>query len=130
MLLNVMELATLRYSEFLTYRKVARPVYYSIFDYFWGATKWDVLLTQTCYYYHVQQSIKIWVKKRWHEFFSILANYLLYMGILIYHSLCSILAVTKWNKILWLSILIFLQMHFQKKNKKNLIGILEDPTFW
>ena len=35
-----------------TYRKVAssRPVYYSIFDYFWGATNWDVLLTETCYY--------------------------------------------------------------------------------
>ena len=47
------------------YRKVAssRPVYYSIFDYFWGATNWDVLLTKTCYYYHVQQSIKRWVKK-------------------------------------------------------------------
>ena len=30
----------------LTYRKVAssRPVYYSIFDHFWGATNQDVLL--------------------------------------------------------------------------------------
>ena len=45
------------------YRKVAssRPVYYSIFDYFWGATNWDVLLTETCHYYHVQESIKWWV---------------------------------------------------------------------
>jgi hypothetical protein len=34
------------------YRKVAssRPVYYSIFDHFGGATNWDVLLTETCYY--------------------------------------------------------------------------------
>ena len=44
------------------YRKVAssRPVYYSIFNYFWGATNWDVLLTETCYYSFLQQSIK-WV---------------------------------------------------------------------
>ena len=43
-----------------TYRKVASsiPVYYSIFDYFWGATNQDVLLSETCYYCHVQQSIK------------------------------------------------------------------------
>ena len=40
-----------------TYRKVARPVYYSIFEQFWGATNWDVLLTEgynilteTCFY--------------------------------------------------------------------------------
>ena len=34
------------------YRKVAssRPVYYSIFDHFWGATNQDVLLSETCYY--------------------------------------------------------------------------------
>ena len=46
--------------EITDYRKVAssRPVYYSIFDYFWGATKWDVLLTETCYYSLLQQSIK------------------------------------------------------------------------
>ena len=33
------------------YRKVAssRPVYYSIFDHFWGATNQDVLLTEACY---------------------------------------------------------------------------------
>ena len=43
----------------ITYRKVAssRPVYYSIFDHFWGATNQDVLLSETCYYYHVQESI-------------------------------------------------------------------------
>ena len=45
----------------LKYPKVAssRPVYYSIFDYFWGATNRDVLPTETCYYCHVQQSIKL-----------------------------------------------------------------------
>ena len=37
------------------------PVYYSIFNHFWGATNWDVLLTETCYNYHVQKSIK-WLK--------------------------------------------------------------------
>ena len=43
---------------FSMYRKVAssRPVYYSIFNHFWGATNWDVLLTEMCYYCHVQQS--------------------------------------------------------------------------
>ena len=53
---------------YLTYRKVASsiPVYYSIFYYFWGATNWDVLLTETCHYYHVQQSIRWWVQKRSH----------------------------------------------------------------
>ena len=37
-------------SSFFDYRKVAssRPVYYSIFELFWGATNWDVLLTETC----------------------------------------------------------------------------------
>ena len=37
------------------YRKVAssRPVYYSIFDHFWGATNQDVLLTEMCYYCHL-----------------------------------------------------------------------------
>ena len=55
-----------------TYRKVASsiPVYYSILNHFWGATNWDVLLTETCYYCLVQQS-------RWHEFISIYSNYLL-----------------------------------------------------
>ena len=68
-------------SKIHEYRKVASniPVYYSIFDYFWGATNWNVLLTETCYYYHVQQSIKRWVKKRWHEFISIFYNYLLFL---------------------------------------------------
>ena len=43
-----------------TYRKVAssRPVYYSIFDHFWGATNQDVLLTEMCYYCYVQKPIK------------------------------------------------------------------------
>ena len=42
------------------YRKVAssRPVYYSIFDHFWGATNQDVLLTEMCYYCYVQKPIK------------------------------------------------------------------------
>ena len=44
---------------FVKYRKVAssRPVYYSIFGYFWSATNWDVLLTEMCYYSLLQQSI-------------------------------------------------------------------------
>ena len=47
----------------LTYRKVAIsiPVYYSIFDHFWGATNQDVLLIEMCYYCYVQKSIKWWV---------------------------------------------------------------------
>ena len=58
------------------YRKVAssRPVYYSIFDYFWGATNQDVLLTETCYYCYVQKSMKCWVHKRLHEFSSIFVD--------------------------------------------------------
>ena len=42
----------------LNYRKVAssRPVYYSIFDHFWGATNQEVLLSETCYYCYVHQS--------------------------------------------------------------------------
>ena len=31
-------------------------------------------------------------EKGWHEFISIFANYILYIGILIYHGLCSIFA--------------------------------------
>ena len=57
-----------------TYRKVASSilVYYSIFDHFWGATNWDVLLTETCYYYHLQQSMKRpTIIKRLHELISI-----------------------------------------------------------
>ena len=46
--------------SYFNYRKVASsiPVYYSIFDHFWGATNQDVLLTETCYYCYVQKSIK------------------------------------------------------------------------
>ena len=46
--------------NFITYRKVAssRPVYYSIFDNFWGATNQDVLLNEMCYYFYVQKSMK------------------------------------------------------------------------
>ena len=53
-----------------TYRKVgsSRLVYYSIFNHFWGATNWDVLLTETCYYYHVQKSIK------WLNFFVLIKS--------------------------------------------------------
>ena len=60
----------------INYRKVAssRPVYYSIFDHFWGATNQDVLLTETCYYCYVQKSIKWWVHKGLHEFSSIFVN--------------------------------------------------------
>ena len=60
----------------ISYRKVAssRPVYYSIFDYFWGATNQDVLLTETCYYCYVQKSMKCWVHKRLHEFSSIFVD--------------------------------------------------------
>ena len=52
----------------IKYRKVASsiPVYYSIFNYFWGTTNWDVLLTETCYYFFLQQSIK------WEHFQSLL----------------------------------------------------------
>ena len=58
---------------YLTYRKVAnsRPVYYSIFDHFGGATNQDVLLFETCYYCYVQQSIKWWVHKRHQIFFNL-----------------------------------------------------------
>ena len=48
-------------SEKCTYYRIvvsSRPVCYSIFDHFWGAINWDVLLTETCYYCHVQQSMK------------------------------------------------------------------------
>ena len=45
----------MRYVLYIVYRKVAssRPVYYSIFDHFWGATNQDVLLTEMCYYCHL-----------------------------------------------------------------------------
>ena len=71
-------------TEFLIeidYRKVAssRLVYYSIFDHFWGATNQDVLLSETCYYCHVQQSIKWWVHKRLHELVSIFVNYMVHI---------------------------------------------------
>ena len=41
------------------YRKVAssRPVYYSIFDHFGGATNQDVLLSETCYYCYICPAI-------------------------------------------------------------------------
>ena len=60
----------------IDYRKVAssRPVYYSFFDNFWGATNQDVLLTETCYYCYVQKSMKCWVHKRLHEFSSIFVD--------------------------------------------------------
>ena len=59
-----------------TYRKVAssRPVYYSIFDLFWGATNQDVLLTEMCYYCYIQKSIKWWVHKGPCVFSSIFVN--------------------------------------------------------
>ena len=95
-----------------TYRKVAssRPVYYSIFDYFLGATNWDVLLTETCHYYHVQQSIKWWVQKRSH-YLQITSKYSHLPWLVFYF---CILHLTKRSKILWLIILIFLQMQFHK----------------
>lgn len=41
------------------FRKVAssRLVYYSIFDHSWGATNQDMLLSEMCYYCHVQELI-------------------------------------------------------------------------
>ena len=59
------------------YRKVAssRPVYYSIFDHFWGATNQDVLLSKTCYYCHVNHR----VHKRCHEFNSIFVKHMLHI---------------------------------------------------
>ena len=94
------------------YRKVAssRPVYYSIFYYFWGASNWDVLLTETCHYYHVQQSIKWWVQKRSH-YLQITSKYSHLPWLVFYF---CILHLTKRSKILWLIILIFLQMQFHK----------------
>ena len=103
------------------YRKVAssRPVYYSIFDYFLVATNWDVLLTETCYYYHVHQSIKRWVKKGWHKFISIFANYIIvhrysHLPWLVFY-FCK-LYLTKWSKILGLSILIFINKDWEKSD--------------
>ena len=63
------------------YRKVASsiPVYYSILNHFWGATNWDVLLTETCYYCHVQQSIKKSNHKRLHELISICTLHFMYI---------------------------------------------------
>ena len=86
------------------YRKVtsSRPVYYSIFDYFWGATNWDVLLTETCYYCLLQELINYKGIK-----YLAIINFNL-CNILIYHSLWPIIAIfiTKWSEIFWWSTFI------------------------
>ena len=60
-------------NDFFVCCKVAsnRTVCYSIFDYFGGATNQVVLLSEMCYYCHVQQSINWWVRipqELWSDF--------------------------------------------------------------
>ena len=107
------------------YRKVAssRPVYYSIFDLFWGATNQDVLLTEMCYYCYIQKSIKWWVHKGPCVFSSIFVNSQ-WLALFLQISFKNVL------KTLGGTFLLLWKCIFISKNWKNLIRIFEDPTFW
>ena len=107
------------------YRKVAssRPVYYSIFDLFWGATNQDVLLTEMCYYFYIQKSIKWWVYRGPCVFSSINVNSQ-WLALFLQISFKNVL------KTLDGTFLLLWKCIFISKNWKNLIRIFEDPTFW
>ena len=109
----------------LAYRKVAssRPVYYSIFYLFWGATNQDVLLTEMCYYCYIQKSIKWWVHKGPCVFSSIFVNSQ-WLALFLQISFKNVL------KTLGGTFLLLWKCIFISKNWKNLIRIFEDPTFW
>ena len=115
----------LRYYYFFIYRKVAssRPVYYSIFDLFWGATNQDVLLTEMCYYFYIQKSIKWWVYRGPCVFSSINVNSQ-WLALFLQISFKNVL------KTLDGTFLLLWKCIFISKNWKNLIRIFEDPTFW
>ena len=130
---NIFSLATTS-SDFWTsvigvvkndYRKVAssRPVYYSIFYLFWGATNQDVLLTETCYYCYIQKSIKWWMHKGPCVFSSIFVNsqWLALFLQTPFKNVLKTLDGAFW--LLW-------KCNFISKNWKNLTRIFEDPTFW
>ena len=107
------------------YRKVAssRPVYYSIFYLFWGATNQDVLLTETCYYCYIQKSIKWWVHKGPCVFSSIFVN----------SQWLALFLQTPFKNVLKTldgAFLLLWKCNFISKNWKNLTRIFEDPTFW
>ena len=107
------------------YRKVASslPVYYSIFDLFWGATNQDVLLTEMCYYFYIQKSIKWWVYRGPCVFSSINVNSQ-WLALFLQISFKNVL------KTLDGTFLLLWKCIFISKNWKNLIRIFEDPTFW